>query len=74
MLLARTLTPEPMRPGRVEALAMSRSVLPYQRLLTIDERSYESSEAFMVSDSSSQRGRPAPFRVLPPIRSAHINS
>ena len=38
VLLARTLTPEPMRPGWVEALAMSRSVLPYQRLLTIDER------------------------------------
>ena len=38
VLLARTLTPEPMRPGWVDALSMSRSVLPYQRLLTIDER------------------------------------
>jgi hypothetical protein len=38
VLLARTLTPEPMRPGWAEALRMSRSVLPHQRLLSIDER------------------------------------
>lgn len=38
ILLARTLTPEPMRPGWAQALAMSRSVLPHQRLVTIDER------------------------------------
>lgn len=38
VLLARTLTPEPMRPGWVDALAMSRSVLPYERLLSIDQR------------------------------------
>jgi hypothetical protein len=38
ILLARTLTPEPMRPGWVDALRMSRSVLPYRRLLAIDER------------------------------------
>jgi hypothetical protein len=38
VLLARTLTPEPMRPGWAQALAMSRSVLPFQRLLSIDER------------------------------------
>ena len=38
LLLARTLTPEPMRPGWVKALHMSRSVLPHQRLLSIDER------------------------------------
>jgi hypothetical protein len=38
VLLARTLTPEPMRPGWPEALRMARSVLPYERLLAIDER------------------------------------
>jgi transposase InsO family protein len=38
VLLARALTPEPVRPGWPEALRMSRSALPYQRLLAIDER------------------------------------
>jgi hypothetical protein len=38
VLLARALTPEPVRPGWPEALRMSRSVLPYERLLAIDER------------------------------------
>jgi transposase InsO family protein len=38
VLLARALTPEPARPGWPEALKMSRSVLPYKRLLAIDER------------------------------------
>ncbi len=38
VLLARTVTPEPMRPGWAEALAMSRSALPYRRLLDIDAR------------------------------------
>ncbi|MFI5705310.1 integrase [Streptomyces xanthochromogenes] len=38
VLLARTVTPELMRPGWVEALKMSRSVLPHRRLLTLDER------------------------------------
>lgn len=38
VLLARTLTPEPMRPGWPDALRMSRSALPYTRLLDIDAR------------------------------------
>lgn len=38
VLLARTVTPEPMRPGWAQALAMSRSALPWQRLLDIDAR------------------------------------
>lgn len=38
LLLARALTPEPMRPGWVDALRMSRSVLPHQRLVEIDQR------------------------------------
>jgi len=38
LLLARTVTPEPMRPGWVQALAMARSVLPHRRMLTLDER------------------------------------
>jgi len=38
VLLARTVTPEPVRPGWTQALAMSRSALPFQRLLDIDAR------------------------------------
>lgn len=38
LLLARCVTPEPMRPGWVEALRMSRSVLPYRRMLDLDAR------------------------------------
>ncbi|MFD0567831.1 Mu transposase C-terminal domain-containing protein [Kitasatospora saccharophila] len=38
VLLARTVTPELMRPGWAEALRMSRSVLPHRRLLSLDER------------------------------------
>jgi transposase InsO family protein len=38
VLLARALTPERFRPGWPEALRMAHSVLPYERLLAIDER------------------------------------
>lgn len=38
LLLAGALTPEPMRPSWTDALRMSRSVLPYRRLLALDER------------------------------------
>jgi putative transposase len=38
LLLARTVTPEPMRPGWAEALRMSHSVLPHRRLLALDDR------------------------------------
>ncbi|HVB42375.1 MAG TPA: Mu transposase C-terminal domain-containing protein [Streptosporangiaceae bacterium] len=38
VLLARGLTPEPVRPGWPEALRMAHSVLPYERLLAIDAR------------------------------------
>jgi putative transposase len=38
VLLARMLTPEPMRPGWTDALRMSRSVLPHRRLTELDER------------------------------------
>lgn len=37
-LLARSVTPEVMRPDWTEALRMSRSALPHRRLLSIDER------------------------------------
>jgi len=37
-LVARSITPETMRPGWPEALRMSRSVLPHRRLLALDER------------------------------------
>jgi putative transposase len=38
VLLARALTPEPMRPGWPARLAMAHSALPYDRLLSIGER------------------------------------
>ncbi|HCU51071.1 MAG TPA: integrase [Micromonosporaceae bacterium] len=38
VLLARTVTPEPMRPGWPQAMAMSHSALPYRRLLDLDAR------------------------------------
>lgn len=37
-VLARTLVPEPMRPGWSEFLHQAQSVIPHERLLTIDER------------------------------------
>lgn len=38
VLLARALTPEPVRPGWPQALKMAHSVLPYERLLSVDAR------------------------------------
>jgi hypothetical protein len=38
LLLARAMTPEPMRPGWSDALRMSRSVLPHRSLTGIDQR------------------------------------
>ncbi|WP_344019270.1 integrase [Streptomyces luteireticuli] len=38
LLLARTVTPELMRPGWADALRMSRSVLPFEHLHGLDER------------------------------------
>ncbi len=38
LLLARAMTPEPMRPGWSDAVRMSRSVLPHRRLTQIDQR------------------------------------
>ena len=38
VLLARTVTPEPMRPGWARSLAMSASALPHRRLSDIDAR------------------------------------
>jgi hypothetical protein len=38
VLLARTVTPEAMRPGWAQALAMSASALPHRRLSDIDAR------------------------------------
>jgi putative transposase len=38
LLLAKAMTPEAMRPGWAEALAMARSVLPHRRMLALDER------------------------------------
>jgi transposase InsO family protein len=41
LLLAKMLVPEPMRPGWADALRMSASRLPHERLLTIDARMRE---------------------------------
>ncbi|WP_234434461.1 transposase [Streptomyces sp. NRRL F-5126] len=38
VLLAQMVTPMRMRPGWEEALAMSRSVIPYERLVSLDAR------------------------------------
>lgn len=38
LLLARALTPEPMRPGWADALRMSRSVLPHHSMTDVDKR------------------------------------
>jgi hypothetical protein len=38
VLLARTVTPEPMRPGWPQAMRMSASALPFRRMLSIDQR------------------------------------
>lgn len=38
VLLAQMATPMAMRPGWDEALTMSRSVIPYERLVSLDER------------------------------------
>ncbi|KXP01296.1 Mu transposase C-terminal domain-containing protein [Tsukamurella pseudospumae] len=38
LLLARAMTPEPMRPGWSEAVRMTHSALPYHHLVEIDER------------------------------------
>jgi putative transposase len=38
LLLARAMTPEPMRPGWPDALRMSRSVLPHRRLAEVGQR------------------------------------
>ncbi|MET7781469.1 Mu transposase C-terminal domain-containing protein [Streptomyces mirabilis] len=38
LLLARAMTPEPIRPGWADALRMSRSVLPHASLTALDQR------------------------------------
>lgn len=38
LLLARCLTPEPMRPGWAKAASMAASALPYRSMKSIDER------------------------------------
>jgi putative transposase len=44
LLLARAMTPEPMRPGWSDAVRMSRSVLPHRRLTQIDQRLADAAE------------------------------
>ena len=44
-LLAHAITPEPMRPGWPDSIRMSRSVLPYQAMKSIDSRLSEETAA-----------------------------
>ncbi|MFD7551416.1 hypothetical protein [Streptomyces sp. NPDC059816] len=61
VLLARTVTPELMRPGWVDALKMSRSVLPHARMLTLDERlEHAAAKPVIVPE---MRGRPTWARI-----------
>lgn len=54
VLLARRVTPEPMRPGWTDALKMSRSVLPHRRLLALDERlAHAAARPVIVCDHGS---------------------
>ena len=38
LLVARSMTPEPMRPGWSDAIPMAASILPYKIMRTVDER------------------------------------
>lgn len=38
LLLARAMTPEPMRPGWTQAVSMANSALPYQIMRSVDDR------------------------------------
>ena len=58
MLLARAVTPEPVRPGWSQALKMSRSVLPYERLLDIDARGCEHAAGPAGDRPGHDRDRP----------------
>ncbi|MFG2234278.1 hypothetical protein ACGFNX_30515 [Streptomyces sp. NPDC048723] len=49
LLLARAMTPEPMRPGWADALRMSRSMLPHTSLKALDHR-FADAVALLVSD------------------------
>ncbi|MGO4649700.1 Mu transposase C-terminal domain-containing protein [Nocardia sp. 2YAB30] len=48
LLLARTVTPELMRPGWADALRMSRSVLPYRSMRSVDERLADAAAAPVI--------------------------
>ncbi|WP_338020709.1 hypothetical protein [Streptomyces sp. TR1341] len=65
-LLARSVTPEAMRPGWSEALRMSRSVLPHRRLLSLDER-LEHAAARPVIVPEDDRLRPRQGVRLPEL-------
>ncbi|WP_405671635.1 Mu transposase C-terminal domain-containing protein [Streptomyces sp. NBC_01530] len=49
LLLARAMTPEPMRPGWADALRMSRSVLPHASLMALDERLAQASAVPVIT-------------------------
>ncbi|MFJ4246474.1 hypothetical protein ACIP17_38460 [Streptomyces iakyrus] len=56
-LLAQMMVPAPMRPGWAEALAMEHSVVPYERLLSVDAR-LEGAAARGGDHPADHRGRP----------------
>jgi putative transposase len=61
LLLARTLTPEPMRPGWPEALRMARSVLPHRHLLEVDQRLAHAAARPVIVPQTIVRDRGAVF-------------
>jgi hypothetical protein len=64
VLLARALTPEPMRPGWVDALRMSRSVLPHRRLTEVDERLEHAAARPVIVPESIVHDRSPSFRSI----------
>ncbi|MER5805988.1 hypothetical protein [Streptomyces mirabilis] len=73
VLMARSITPETMRPGWPEALRMSRSVLPHERLLALDERLEHAlrrqRSGVAEKKASSPAPRRSPRRASRPFRS-----
>ena len=75
VLLARTVTPEPMRPGWPQAMVMAESALPFRRLLGIDERLRHAAETIaretnasvtpVVADHGTREGRQALLKACP---------
>jgi hypothetical protein len=67
LLLARTVTPEPMRPGWADAMRMSRSVLPHRHMLTVDECHARAGDRGVDREPIDQPGGDGAHRGLGPV-------